>query len=216
MTRCAYVIGTCDTKGDELRFVRALLVDAGVDAVLVDIGIRSDGAAADIGPREVAAYHPQGVEAVLVDDRGRAVRAMGEALLRFVHTRGDIGAVIGLGGSGGTSMIAPAMQMLPIGVPKVMVSAVAASDIRPYVGLADIHMVPSITDIDRVNRLSRTILGNAVNALIGMMTRPVADAPDAKPAVGITTAGVTTECHSPYGGGLSREAHAIGLCRSRA
>jgi uncharacterized protein (UPF0261 family) len=99
----AYVVSTCDTKGDELAYVRDLIAAAGVPTVLVDLGTRSDDARADVKPREVAAHHRGGADAVPGDDRGAAVAAMAEAFVRFVATRGDIGGMIGLGGSGGTS-----------------------------------------------------------------------------------------------------------------
>jgi uncharacterized protein (UPF0261 family) len=194
MSQYVYVIGTLDTKGDELRFVKRLLDEADIPSVLVDISTRREGHGADVAARTVAAHHPEPGVAIFEADRGTAVSAMGTALQRYVAGLDDVRAMIGLGGSGGTSMIAPAMQSLPIGVPKVMVSAVAASDIRPYVGLSDIVMMPSVTDIDRMNRISRTILSNAVNGLIGMVSRQVAAAEQGRPAIGLTTAGVTTEC----------------------
>ena len=188
------IVGTFDTKGEQLRFTRDQLRRSGLDTVLVDISTRGLENGADVTPRDVAGMVAEGAESVFVDDRGLAVTRMGQALLRFVEARDDITGIIGLGGSGGTSMITPAMQRLPIGLPKVMVSAVAASDIRPYVGLSDIVMIPSVSDIDRLNRLSRVVLTNAANALIGMIRgdRTVAD--DTRPAIGLTTAGVTTEC----------------------
>src|SRR3954447_8271904 len=97
-----YVAGTCDTKGDELCFVCQLLHEAGLPHLLVDLGIRSDGQAAGITPREIAAYHPEGPAAVFLDDRGTAVQAMGVAFTQYVRSRDDITAIIGLGGSGGT------------------------------------------------------------------------------------------------------------------
>ena len=188
------IVGTCDTKGEQLRFVRHHLRRNGLDTVLVDISTRHLENGADVTPRDVAGVMAEGAEAVFVDDRGLAVTRMGQALLRFVETHDDIAGIIGLGGSGGTSMITPAMQRLPIGLPKIMVSAVAASDIRPYVGLSDIIMIPSVSDIDRLNRLSRVVLTNAANALTGMIRGDRPSATDSRPAVGLTTAGVTTEC----------------------
>jgi uncharacterized protein (UPF0261 family) len=194
MTKRIYVVGTLDTKREELLFVKGLLDDAGLDTLLVDISTRYDRGGADVSASAVAAHHPDPDVPIFEADRGRAVLAMKIALENFVISRSDIAAMIWLGGSGGTSMITPAMQTLPVGLPKIMVSAVAASDIRPYVGLSDIVMIPSVTDIDRLNRISRTILTNAVNGLFGMMTREVAASELDRPAIGITTAGVTTEC----------------------
>jgi uncharacterized protein (UPF0261 family) len=188
------VVGTCDTKGDELAYVRDLIAAAGVPTVLVDLGTRSDGARADVRPREVAAHHPGGADAVLGDDRGAAVAAMAEAFVRFVATRGDIGGMIGLGGSGGTALITPAMQALPVGTPKVMVSTVASGNVAPYVGPCDICMMYSVTDVAGLNRISRRVLGNAAHALAGMMAHQVPQTRSDRRAVGLTMFGVTTPC----------------------
>lgn len=194
MTPKAYVIGTCDTKGAELRYVRSLLQGAGVDALLVDIGTRGEADGADIRPADIAASHPQGARAVFVDDRGKAVTAMAEALTRFLATRRDVAGVIGLGGSGGTAMITPAMRGLDIGVPKLMVSTVASGNVAPYVGPSDIAMLYSVTDVAGLNRISRRVLGNAAHALAGMIRHAVPAAGADRPAIGLTMFGVTTPC----------------------
>jgi uncharacterized protein (UPF0261 family) len=190
----AYVVGTCDTKGAELAYVRDLIAATGVSAVLVDLGTRSDGGRADVTPREVAAHHPDGAAAVFGDDRGRAIAAMAEAFARFVKTRDDVGGMIGLGGSGGTALITPAMRALPVGLPKVMVSTVASGNVAPYVGPADICMMYSVTDVAGINRISRQVLGNAAHALAGMLAHQVPPAKGLKPALGLTMFGVTTPC----------------------
>lgn len=190
----AYVVGTCDTKGAELADVRDLIAATGVPTVLVDLGTKSDGRMADVAPKEVASCHPEGAAAVFSDDRGRAIAAMAQAFVRFVATRDDIGGMIGLGGSGGTALVTPAMRALPVGTPKVMVSTVASGNTAPYVGPADICMMYSVTDVAGINRISRQVLGNAAHALAGMLAHRVTVAADAKPAIGLTMFGVTTPC----------------------
>lgn len=190
----AYVIGTCDTKSAELRYVRGLIEAAGVETVLVDIGTRGDGRDADFKPADVAANHPDGAGAVFVNDRGEATAAMAMALERFLAARSDVDGVIGLGGSGGTAMITPAMRKLDVGVPKLMVSTVASGNVAPYVGPSDITMVYSVTDVAGINRISRRVLGNAAHALAGMLTNRVPSATADKPAIGLTMFGVTTPC----------------------
>ncbi|MGH6904796.1 MAG: Tm-1-like ATP-binding domain-containing protein [Geminicoccaceae bacterium] len=190
----AYVVGTCDTKGDELVYVRDRIEAAGVPTVLVDLGIRSDGGRADVIPQAVAAHHPDGAAAVFGADRGRAIAAMAEAFARFVTTRDDIGGMIGLGGSGGTALITPAMRALPVGTPKVMVSTVASGNVAPYVGPCDICMMYSVTDVAGLSRVSRRVLGNAAHALAGMMAHQVPQTRGDRPAVGLTMFGVTTPC----------------------
>ncbi|EWG98727.1 Tm-1-like ATP-binding domain-containing protein [Halomonas sp. BC04] len=191
----AYIIGTCDTKAAELRYVRGLLQAAGLDTVVVDVGTRGgDHGTADIRAVDVAASHPDGPQEVFVNDRGRAVAAMAEALRGLLASRSDIGGVIGLGGSGGTALITPAMRDLDVGVPKVMVSTVASGNVAPYVGPSDIAMIYSVTDVAGINRISRRVLGNAANALAGMMQGHIPEVNDAKPAIGLSMFGVTTDC----------------------
>lgn len=205
MTARAYVIGTCDTKGAELRYACGLLRAAGVEPVLVDIGTRSDSGDTDIRAADVAASHPDGPEAVFVDDRGQAVAAMAEALRRFLLTRTDIAGVLGMGGSGGTAMIAPALRELDVGLPKLLVSTVASGNIAPYVGPSDITMMPSVTDVAGINRISRQVIGNAANALAGMIRHRIPEGGADKPAVGLTMFGVTTDCVSQVTGMLDAD-----------
>ena len=194
MVRKAYVVGTCDTKGAELRYACGLLRAAGVEPVLVDIGTRSDGGDADIRAADVAAHHPEGPDAVFVNDRGQAVAAMAEALRRFIGTRTDLAGILGMGGSGGTAMIAPAMRELAVGVPKVLVSTIASGNVAPYVGPSDLTMMPSVTDVAGINRISRQVLGNAANALAGMVSHRIPEGNADKPAIGLSMFGVTTDC----------------------
>ncbi len=191
----AYVCGTFDTKARELGFLAERLRAAGVETCTVDLSTRPHAAPTDIPAAEVAGHHPDGVAAVLGgDDRGRAIGAMVIAFERFITTRNDLGGIIGAGGTGATALLAPAMRALPIGVPKVLVSTVASGNVAPYVGAADICMMPSMTDVQGLNRISRRVLGNAAAALAGMMRFPPPDAPADKPAVGLTMFGVTTPC----------------------
>lgn len=189
-----YVIGTCDTKGMELAYVRQLIAARGLPVVLVDISTRPREGDGDIAAGVVAACHPDGAGAVFTDDRGQAVSAMAIALERFLLAQGDVGGVIGLGGSGGTALVAPAMRALPIGTPKLLVSTVASSNVAPYVGSSDIGMVYSVTDLAGLNRISRLVLANAAHAMAGMVACAPPTSPSDKPAVGITMFGVTTPC----------------------
>ncbi len=198
----AWVVGTFDTKAPELNYLAGLLRAAGVRVVTVDIGTRSAADAAciaDIAARDVARHHPDGEDAVFgATDRGVAVIAMGQALAALVRERlaaGEIDAMLGVGGSGGSSMVAPAMRLLPIGHPKLLVSTMAAGDVSAYVGVTDMTLMYPVTDIAGLNRLSRTILANAAHALAGMLLHkaPQNGAND-KPSIGLTMFGVTTPC----------------------
>ena len=152
---------------------------------------------------EIAAHHPRGTSAVFSGDRGAAIAAMSEAFERFVKARDDIGAMLGVGGSGGTAMITRAMRALPIGVPKLMVSTMASGNVAGYVGASDITMVYSVTDMAGLNRISRRVLGNAAHALAGMMLQTVPQPDRERPALGLTMFGVTTPCVQQISGLLA-------------
>ncbi|TCU14486.1 Tm-1-like ATP-binding domain-containing protein [Rhizobium sullae] len=187
-----YVVGTADTKGEELAYLAACIETAGGAVVRVDVGTRTPAAAVDISAGTVAACHPQGAGAVLgCDDRGTAVEAMGIAFSRFLVERRDIAGVIGIGGGGGTSIVTAGMRQLRLGLPKIMVSTLASGDVAPYVDVSDIVMMPSVTDMAGLNRLSRVILHNAAQAIMAMASRP-AEVTASKPALGLTMFGVTT------------------------
>lgn len=189
-----YVVGTADTKGEELAYVAERVRAAGASTLVVDVGTRAPKGSADIAAEAVAACHPDGADAVLgFDDRGRAVAAMGEAFAHFIAGRDDVAGVIGIGGGGGTSIITAGMRALPIGVPKLMVSTLASGDVGAYVDVSDIAMMYSVTDVAGLNRLSRVVLANAAYAIAGM-ARAAVPATEAKPAIGLTMFGVTTAC----------------------
>jgi len=194
LARCAYIIGTFDTKGRELTFIRSCLERLGVRAVTVDVSTSGKPSPATVSPIEVARHHPRGQAAVFTGDRGSAVSAMAEALERFIATRRDLGGVIGAGGSGATALVTPAMRRLPVGTPKLMVSTVASGDVKRYVGATDICMMYSVTDISGINRISERVLTNAAHALAGMIGLPRRERSDSKRAIGLTMFGLTTPC----------------------
>jgi uncharacterized protein (UPF0261 family) len=190
-----YVIGTCDTKGDELRFACDCVKRAGGKPVLVDVSTATPDGKADVAAETVASHHPQGKSAVLgLSDRGQAVTAMAEALKHFLLSRKDVGAVLGLGGSGNTTIVTEAMRALPIGLPKVMVSTLASGNVAGFVGPTDIMMMHAVTDIAGLNAISRAVIGNAAHAVAGMTRYKVPKARKQKPAIGYTMFGVTTQC----------------------
>src|SRR5437763_2351620 len=192
--RAAYVAGTFDTKGRELTFIKNCLERLGLRIVTVDLSTSGRPSPADIGPGEVARFHPRGGTAVFTGERGASVSAMAEAFQRFVLARRDLGGLISAGGSGGTALATPAMRRLPIGLPKVMVSTVASGNVKDYVGPSDICMMYSVTDVSGINRISEQVLSNAAHALAGMIVNLRGTSVEGKPAIGLTMFGVTTPC----------------------
>jgi uncharacterized protein (UPF0261 family)/ABC-type branched-subunit amino acid transport system ATPase component len=193
------VVGTLDTKGEELRFIRDIVTGSGLRVRLVDVSTAGKAASCDVSAQEIALNHPRGGSAVFGSDRGASVTAMAEAFTNWLRRQSDIAGVISAGGSGGASLVAPGMRALPIGVPKLIVSSVASGDVAPYVGPVDITMMYSVTDVQGLNSISRQVLANGANALVGMVKARHDDrAANAREpstnlqGVGLTMFGVTT------------------------
>ena len=197
------VAGTLDTKGAELRFIRDLIVASGLRTRLVDVSTSGKPATCDVTAQEIALNHGRGGSAVFSRDRGVSVAAMAEAFETWIKRQGDIAGIISAGGSGGASIVAPAMRALPIGAPKLLISSIASGDVSRYVGPTDITMMHSVTDVQGLNSISRQVLANGAQALIGMVKarleakREVGAARARRLAVrsvGLTMFGVTTPC----------------------
>ena len=193
------LLGTLDTKGHEYAFVKDRLLEQGVAVVLVDAGVLgSPVVEPDITREQVAeAAGVDLAQLVAANDRGAAIDAMSRGAAETVtrlFAAGRLDGALGLGGSGGSTLVSQALRGLPIGVPKLLVSTVAAGDTRPYVGATDLTMMPSVVDIAGINRISERILANAAAAIAGMAKAPKYETATAgaKPLVGATMFGVTT------------------------
>ncbi len=190
-----FVAGTFDTKSHELNFLKDTIANAGISVQSVDLSTSGHVSNADINPESVAEHHPDGAAAVFTGDRGTAVAGMALAFkLWSGKNANSIGGMISAGGSGGTALVTPALQALPIGTPKIMVSTVASGNVEPYVGPNDIMMIYSVTDVQGLNAISRRVLGNAAAAMAGSILHAPAVTSDAdeKPGLGMTMFGVTT------------------------
>lgn len=190
------VLGTLDTKEQELSFLAERIESAGANALLIDCGVMTDPATApDITSTEVARRGGSTLEALRAShDRGEAVRVMAEGArdtLVELAESGRVHGAIAAGGSGNTWIAANAMQALPVGFPKLIVSTMASGDVSHYVGISDITMMYSVGDVEGLNRLTTLVLNNAAGAIVGMagMAKP---AVEAKPTIAITMFGVTT------------------------
>lgn len=193
------IIGTLDTKSEEIRFARDVIEAHGIEVHIVDTGVLGEPAFEPDTAAEAVATAGGTSLADLRDDgdRGNAMAVMGRGAVDIVqqlHEEGALDGVLGLGGSGNTSIATTAMRELPVGVPKLMVSTVAAGDIEPYVGATDIAMMYSVADIEGLNQLSRRIIANAALAMIGMVANDADVDVEEKPTIGITMFGVTTPC----------------------
>lgn len=195
-----YLLATLDTKGTEAQFMRDRLNELGILVTLVDAGCLGEPLVpADVSREQVfcAAGHSL-ADLLAGNDRGQAVTcaARGAAeIARQAHQRGELHGVLAIGGSAGTAIGTAAMRVLPIGVPKLMVSTLASGQVRQYVGDKDVLMLNSVVDIAGLNRISRQVLAEAAAAMAGMVQHRLSKVPAAdRPLVAATMFGVTTSC----------------------
>ena len=199
MAKTVCIVGTMDTKGVEFSFIKAQIESAGVSTCVINTGILGEPQLTpDVSADEVAQAGGSSLQALRDEgDRGNSVAVMAEgaaALVAEKHAAGEIDGIISLGGSAGTTIGTTAMQAVPVGVPKIMVSTLASGDTSPYVQSKDISMMYSVVDIAGINRLSRQILANAAGAIVGMVNAEVPAATADKPLIAATMFGVTTPC----------------------
>ena len=193
------LVGTLDTKGEEILFIKERLSALGVSALVMDVGILGVPLfQPDISREEIAlSGGARLADLVRERDRGQAIAAMGRGLAAWIRERREaLAGVLAIGGSAGTSIATAGMRELRTGVPKLMVSTLASGDTRPYVGTSDIAMLYPVGDFTGLNRLTRSILANAANAIAGMCCFPLPEAVagDARTVLAATMFGVTTPC----------------------
>jgi uncharacterized protein (UPF0261 family) len=199
MGKTILIMGALDTKGEEYAFVKEIIETCGHKALVLHTGVYEPHKSIkpDVSNAEVAQAAVANIEEIQKMDRGPAMKLMSQGTAKVVRRLFDekrFDGVIGMGGTGGTSVITSGMQTLPIGVPKLMVSTAASGDTRPYVGTRDIVMFPSVVDVSGVNRISRQIFTRAAGAICGMVESEVKQPEEEKPIIAASMFGNTTAC----------------------
>lgn len=194
------LIGTLDTKGAECAWLAEQLDKHGVQALFVDVGSFSASPLANVSSDDVIAAANSDAAALRERrDRGEMMQVMSVGAARIVRdlaSSGRIHGLLALGGSGGSSVAAAAMQALPVGFPKLLVSTMASGDVKPYVGEVDATLMYSVVDVAGINSVSSQVFANAAAAIAGMAQayedRLAAVPAEHKPVVAVTMFGVTT------------------------
>ena len=217
MTATIALVGTFDTKGAEYEFIRQQIDNIGsCSVVMIDIGLQSNekvSSIADISSQIICEAAGGDYKAIterkLTKADGFKLMTKGLGIkLNELHESNRLHGILGLGGSCGTSIISEAIQqskLLPIGLPKLIVSTIAASsNAHTAVGLTDVTLMHSVTDIGGgVNRINKPILANAAVAIAAMASRyyesirqekEAVAADNVPPVIALTMFGVTTPC----------------------
>jgi uncharacterized protein (UPF0261 family) len=200
MPKTICIIGAFDTKGEDHAFLRQEILKLGCQVLTINIGVLGtttlfpvDFEAGDL--LKAAGSDLGGIRAQ--GDKGAAMKAFDQAaphLVRQLYEQGKFDGIIGMGGSGGSAIIASAMRSIPIGVPKVLVSTVASGDVSFYVRGKDITIIPSIVDVAGLNRISRLIYARAAGAICGMVQNEPPQAHEDRPIITASMFGNTTDC----------------------
>ncbi len=193
------ILGTLDTKGKEFKFIKDIIESQDIGTTVIDAGVKGEAYfGADISNEKVAMAGGMSLSDLIAeDDRGKAIDVMMKGAAKLVldlYEKDELLGIISLGGSAGTTIAAHAMQTLPVGVPKLIVSTVASGNTRPYVDAKDITMMYSVVDISGINTVSSKILANAAFAIAGMAKGKQPRIDEEKPLIGATMFGVTTPC----------------------
>ncbi|MGB9593833.1 MAG: Tm-1-like ATP-binding domain-containing protein [Anaerolineae bacterium] len=214
--RTVVIVATLDTKGEAAAYLRDEIASWGLDTILIDPGVLGTPTVqADITREEVAQAAGTTLQALIAQGKkGICIAKQTEGLCAIVKRLWDEGrldGIVAIGGGQGTSIGTAAMRVLPVGVPKLMLSTIASGLFRfgPYVGTKDICMMHSVTDILDVNAISRPILRNAANAIAGMALRHPAPPQPEKPAIAVTQLGITTPCVMRVKGILEAQGYQI-------
>ena len=171
---CVLVIGTLDTKAEEINFLAEAIATAGGSPVLLDSSVAPGEAASEfptISRADVALSSGSTIDAVGALPRGEAVEVMQVGVREVTSELVEAGRVQGaicIGGAG-AHLAGPAFQAIPIGFPKLVVSPLASGQrqFEPYVGLRDVAVMHSVADIAGINDITRRIYGSAAGYIVG-------------------------------------------------
>jgi uncharacterized protein (UPF0261 family) len=193
------LLGTLDTKGAEYAYLRDRVREHDVDALLIDAGILGEPLIEpDVTREEVAlAAGVDLAELARARDRATALETMGRGaavIVERLHSEGRMDGIAGLGGTGGSAVLAHAVRPLPVGFPKLIVSTVVAGDTRPYVGTTDVTLTYSVVDVAGMNSVLAEILANAAGAIAGMVKAQAPPLGEIRPRVSASMWGITTPC----------------------
>jgi uncharacterized protein (UPF0261 family) len=199
MSKVVAVLATVDTKGPEAQFLREEIEALGGKTLLINLGVMGKPTVpVDVSTDEVLKAGGSSLDEILKNPSRQAaaphIVAGAQKILKQRVQAGEVHAVVGLGGTQGTSTCCQVMQSLPYGFPKLMLSTVASGDTSPFVDIKDITMMFSVSDILGLNPLSRKMLSNAASAAWGMAnnTRTLEPSRSTRGVIGMTNLGVLT------------------------
>jgi len=194
--KAVMIVGTLDTKGEEVEYLKARIESRGHITLVVDVGVLDEPLArADITREEIAEAAGATIDELIASrDRARAVQVMMQGAnltASELYEAGKLAGAVALGGGTGTHIGTGVLRTLPLGVPKLMISTVASRDMSEEIGTKDIVMMHSVVDMVGLNAVSKKILDNAAGAIVGMVKGDVTFE-TSRPLIGVTSFGFCT------------------------
>ena len=193
------LVGTLDTKGEEIYFLRSLILARGHEVLVADTGILGEPSfQADISRREIAMAGGENIDTLKEKgDEAFAQKIMAAGLKKIILSLLEsrkIHGLLAIGGGQGSIIAAPTLKSLPFGFPKLLVSTkVTQAGARPYVGSKDVLILPPVADLSGINSLTSSVLTNAAGAISGMVEIEKPEVKN-KPIVIISMNGTVTDC----------------------
>jgi uncharacterized protein (UPF0261 family) len=198
------LLGTLDTKGQEIGYLHDKIRESGLGTCVLDTGILGEAIGVDphISRREVARAAGRDLDAIRNSgSRGAAIETMMRGVARVcrqLYADGKCQGTISLGGAEGAMLASAGMQVLPLGIPKIIVTPLASGrrQFGPFVGTRDIMVMHSVIDILGLNDVSRLIFDQAAGAIVGaveaMARRTHVAGAAVNRVIGLTMLGNTT------------------------
>jgi uncharacterized protein (UPF0261 family) len=214
MAKTIALIGTLDTKGEEIAFLRSLIRTRGHRAIIMDTGILGKPfLQADISREEISRNGGEDIDTLKEKgDEAFAQRIMAAGLKKIILSLAEskeIHGLLAIGGGQGSNIVAPTLKSLPFGFPKLLVSTkVTQAGARPYVGSKDVLILPPVADLAGINSLTSSVLTNAAGAISGMVEIEKPKAKN-KPIVMISMNGTVTDCGLAVKAMLERKGYEV-------
>ncbi|MGB2885245.1 MAG: Tm-1-like ATP-binding domain-containing protein, partial [Dehalococcoidia bacterium] len=204
MKKTIVIVGTLDTKADEVRYIADLITNRGHRTLIIDPGILGQVPfKPDVTREQVSEAAGTSLDQVIsLGDEGEAIEVMARGtwnVVRGLYSSGEMDGIVVLGGSMGTSLGLPVLGQLPLLMPKLMVSTVAHTQIISTEAVsADLTVMPTVADIWGLNRITKRVLSNAAGAISGMVESYSKEEESGKPLVGLPTLGSAALRYVPF------------------
>jgi uncharacterized protein (UPF0261 family) len=194
------MLGCFDTKAEDFGYLHNHLLKQGLKVISINTGVMDTSCSfqIDFEADEVAKASGSTLSELRNSgDRSLAVEKMGIGCANIISKlllEGKVNGAMGMGGGGGTYIALSAMQSIPMGIPKLCVTTLAAKDLTRQIGVKDITLMPSIVDVAGLNNISRMVIRQAAGAIAGMIKANIQETRESVGSIAISIFGNTTKC----------------------